>query len=276
MSIKVGGTFGVSFVWRQKDDRWQDDCVGVKKNQGPTVMCWGMIGWGWKGPFHIWESESKEERDQAVKQIASLNQSAQEKEDRLNAIWRSSDEWKELRQQELQVARELRQIAQQNGEKAKTVQTWRGKKFKIYKLKRGDGKGIDSWRYITKLARPILWPECRHHLIENPNFILMEDNAACHNSDWTNQEGELEGIEKVNWPPNSPDFNPIEKVWTLMKRRIQRCQGLEWITTVTQMKSVLKEECEKIPIAEINTQISLLPKAMELCIKQAGGNMFHA
>ena len=126
------------------------------------------------------------------------------------------------------------------------------------------------------LARPILWPECRRHLAENASFVLMEDNAACHNSDWTNQERELEGISKVDWPPNLPDFNPIEKIWTLMKRRIQWRRGLERITTVTQMKSVLKEEWEKITITEINSQISLLPKTMELCIKQAGNNKFHA
>ena len=239
-------------------------------------MCWGMIGWGWKGPFHIWESESKEEREEAAKQIALLNQAAQEKENNLNTIWRSSEEWRQLRHQELQVARELRQAALQSGEKVKTIQTWRGKKFKIHKLKRGDGKGVDSWRYVTMLARPVLWPECRRHLAENSSFVLMEDNAACHNSDWTNQERELEGISKVDWPPNSPDFNPIEKIWTLMKRRIQRRRGLERITTVTQMKSVLKEEWEKITITEINFQISLLPKTMELCIKQAGNNKFHA
>ena len=92
MSIEVGGTFGVSSVWRQKDECWQDDCVGVKKKQGPTVMCWGMFGWGWKGPFHICESESKEECEEAAKQIALLNQAAQEKEDNLNTIWGSSEE----------------------------------------------------------------------------------------------------------------------------------------------------------------------------------------
>ena len=129
---------------------------------------------------------------------------------------------------------------------------------------------------MTKLAHPISWSECNHFLADNLSFSLMNDNTACHDSDWTNQEREAEGISKVDWPPNSPDFNPIEKIWTLMKRQIQRRRGLERITTVGQMKSVLKEEWEKITIAEINAQISLLPKTMVLCIKQAGNNKFHA
>ena len=213
MSIEVGSTFGVTFVWRQKDKHWEDNCVAVKKKQGPTVMCWGMIGWGWKGPFHLWEPESKEEREGAAARIAALNQAAQQKEDLLNATWWSSNEWKKLQQPELHTAHKLwQQTLEYMGEKVKTVQSWRGKKFKIFKLKWWDGKGVDSWQYVTKLAWPILWPECRCHLLENPEFILMEENAACHNSDWRNQEWELEGIAKVDWPPNSPDFNPIEKI----------------------------------------------------------------
>ena len=57
-----------------------------------------------------------------------------------------------------------------------------------------------------------------------------------------------------------------------MKHGIQLCQGLERITTVTQMKSVLQEEWEKITITEINSKISLLPKTIELCTKQGGIN----
>lgn len=52
--------------------------------------------------------------------------------------------------------------------------------------------------------------------------------------------------------------------------------GLERITTISKMKCVLKEEREMITIDEINAQISLLPKTMISCIRQAGGNRFHA
>ena len=104
----------------------------------------------------------------------------------------------------------------------------------------------------------------------------MEDNASCHSSDWTNQEREAEGIAKVDWPPNSPDFNPIEKIWTLMKWQIQRRRGAAQITSITEMRLVLEEEWDRLTIDEINAQISFLPKTMDLCIKQAGGNKFHA
>ena len=109
-------------------------------------MCWGMISYGWKGPFWIWETETEEEKAKAVSDIRSFNDNCGEEEARLNTAWRASDEWKDLRTRELSNAREARILASITGGKAKTTQSWRGKKYKIKKLKRGgDPRGIDSW-----------------------------------------------------------------------------------------------------------------------------------
>jgi hypothetical protein len=35
MSIEVGGSFGISLVWRDKTERWHTDCVEATKKQGP-------------------------------------------------------------------------------------------------------------------------------------------------------------------------------------------------------------------------------------------------
>jgi hypothetical protein len=73
----------------------------------------------------------------------------------------------------------------------------------------------------------------------------MEDNAPAHKSSYTIAERLKETIPKVVWPANSPDFNPIERIWTLMKRRIRRRRGQERITTQAEMKRVLQEEWDK-------------------------------
>ncbi|RPA94760.1 hypothetical protein L873DRAFT_1700284 [Choiromyces venosus 120613-1] len=64
-----------------------------------------------------------------------------------------------------------------------------------------------------------------------------------------------ESIAKVDWPSNSPNFNPIEHIWRLMKWRILYHQGTESITTPGAMELVLKEEWRKIMIEEINHEI---------------------
>ena len=106
-------------------------------------------------------------------------------------------------------------------------------------------------------------------------FLLM-DNAPCHKAFYTTQEREKEGISKVDWPPNSPDFNPIEHIWTLLKRRILRRRGSERITTVSAMRQVLLEEWGKITIDEINREISRLPGIMARCLEVDGSNNYHA
>ena len=151
MAIEIGGLDGVSLVWRDKSEQWQDDCVGAKKKQGAKVMCWGMIGWNYKGPFHIWEKETVAEKAAAAEKIAALNAGWQAVQTRLNAEWKKTEEWRQLRERELKAAQEARVTAALKGEKCgKATQSFRGNKYKKeHNLKRGDVKAIDSRRYVT-------------------------------------------------------------------------------------------------------------------------------
>lgn len=73
-------------------------------------------------------------------------------------------------------------------------QTYRSKKYKPkdWKIKRSEKRkgGIDAWRYVKHVARPILWPECRRLTKIDPNTVLMEDNAPAHKAGYTNRERE--------------------------------------------------------------------------------------
>ncbi|RPA93462.1 hypothetical protein L873DRAFT_1830783 [Choiromyces venosus 120613-1] len=254
MSIEIGGLYGPCFVWREKSKWWEDDCIRAKKKQGASIMCWGMISYGWKGPFWVWESKTEEEKLRATSKILSYNKNCGEEESCLNTAWRLSEEWQELWRKELANA---------------------CKKYKIKKLKRGDSKGIDSWQYVTCLAHPLLWPTCQARKLLYPDSLLMEDNTPVHDSDFTNYERQKEGINKVDWPPNSPHLNPIEHLWNIMKSRIQTQRGVERVTSAWEMKLVLKQEWEKITIEEINREVSKLPNILAQCISQKGGNKFH-
>ena len=276
MSIEIGANWGLNSVWREKSEKWHKDCIGARKKQGRTVMCWGMIGWNFKGPFYVWTPETDEEREEAIREITRLNAASHEEADRLNAEWRASSTWKELKALELAAARRQRQAEKNGAAKVKIPQSWHGKKYKIEKIKRGDGRGVDAWRYVKYVARPLLWPECHRQLALNPDFILMEDNAPCHAAHYTTTERRKEGIAKVDWPPNSPDFNPIERIWTLMKRCILRRRGSERITTVGDMRAVLIEEWERLTLDEINQEIAKLPSIMERCLAVKGSNNYHA
>ncbi|RPA96434.1 hypothetical protein L873DRAFT_1694296, partial [Choiromyces venosus 120613-1] len=65
-------------------------------------------------------------------------------------------------------------------------------------------------------------------------------------------------------------------IWWLMKGSILQLRGSEKICTTTPMAMVLQEEWDKITIDEINREIGKLPRIMQQCIEQSGGNKFQA
>ncbi|RPA92634.1 hypothetical protein L873DRAFT_1709033, partial [Choiromyces venosus 120613-1] len=112
-------------------------------------------------------------------------------------------------------------------------------------------------------------------LIQNPAFLLIENNAPAYDSDFTNFERLKEEISKVDWPPNSPDFNSIEHLWELMKSRIQTWRGRERVTNLGDMKAILKAEWDCITVEEINKEIAKLPVIVLKCIEKGSGNKLH-
>lgn len=64
-----------------------------------------------------------------------------------------------------------------------------------------------------------------------PNQTIIMDNAAIHKSEKTKEIIEKHGHELLFLPPYSPDFNPIEKVFGVLKRKLksEQNQSLEGV-----------------------------------------------
>jgi hypothetical protein len=79
--------------------------------------------------------------------------------------------------------------------------------------------------------------------------VLIEDGAHVHHSNAINEWRKLRLIEKLVWPVNSPDLNPIKNVWTILKDVVQHHRTRP--KTVNDMKQALQEEWENISIPSL-------------------------
>ena len=53
-------------------------------------------------------------------------------------------------------------------------------------------------------------------------FIFQQDNAPCHRAKIVSEWFESKNIEHLTWPPNSPDLNCIENLWSWLDKEIAK------------------------------------------------------
>jgi len=101
-------------------------------------------------------------------------------------------------------------------------------------------------------------------------LIFQDDNAKIHTSKKTREWKEKNRIISMPWPAQSPDLNPIENLWKILKDRIQ--QRKPFPKTVQQLKIALKEEWSKLESNSLSNLINSMPKRVRMVIEEKGGH----
>ena len=75
-------------------------------------------------------------------------------------------------------------------------------------------------------------------------LVLMQDLAPRHAARDTTKDLAERGIVVIFWPPFSPDLNPIERVWHIMKNYLQ--DHYPETMSYDRLREAVKDAWEKV------------------------------
>jgi transposase len=96
----------------------------------------------------------------------------------------------------------------------------------------------------------------------------MENDAPIHKAKIAAEWREAKGIKKMSWPAQSPDYNPIENLWSMMKKRVNTL--CPHVRSPQAMKVVLESGWSEFTPETINKLIDYMPKRVKTVIKARG------
>lgn len=138
----------------------------------------------------------------------------------------------------------------------------------VGKVTKIDGR-MNAELYCNILGR-CLQPTLEMYGLERKEIIFQQDNDPKHTSKRAKKWFEDSGLYVLPWPPQSPDLNPIEHLWDVLKRRLNAYANppagiLElWERIDSQWESISRETCMRL--------IESMPRRIKAVLKAKGGN----
>ncbi len=104
-------------------------------------------------------------------------------------------------------------------------------------------------------------------LFGDADFILQQDLTPAHSAKTTSKWFADHDITVLDWPANSPDLNPIENLWGIVKRKISNIRP----NNTDQLKAAIKATWASITPQQCHGLFTSIPCRIEtvICAKGA-------
>lgn len=99
------------------------------------------------------------------------------------------------------------------------------------------------------------------------NVLFQQDNAPCHTAANSRRWFQDRGIKLLQWPAQSPDLNPIEHLWGILKKRVLKHK----CSRKNELVKIIKEEWEKITPEICCRLVQSMPNRVKAVIRARGG-----
>jgi transposase len=136
-----------------------------------------------------------------------------------------------------------------------------------------DKLGFNSQQYVDEILTPYLAPLYEECGGIGKGVQTVEDGASYHTSTYSCRHRLQLGVRKMEWPPHSPDLNPIENVWALMKthyrQEVWRTKKLP--RNEEELIEVAQRVWEGLPWPKVYRMIDSMPSRVAACLRRNGG-----
>ena len=120
---------------------------------------------------------------------------------------------------------------------------------------------------MKRIYKECLWKSARKVFEENADWWLLYDNDPRHTAQVTIQWlSENLVRRRIDFPPYSPDLNPIENLWAYLVPRVDK----HYAQTEEQLKKAIQYEWSKIPKDYLSNLANSMPTRCQEVIDHQG------
>ncbi len=134
--------------------------------------------------------------------------------------------------------------------------------------------GVGPLCFLKSTVNADIYQEILEHLMlpsadklyGDADFIFQQDLAPAHTAKGTKSWFNDHGVTVLDWPANSPDLNPKENIWGIVKRKMRDTRP----NNADELKATVKETWASIPPQQCHKLITSMPRRIEAVIKAKG------
>lgn len=127
---------------------------------------------------------------------------------------------------------------------------------------------IDGNLTANRYMNTVLGAEVVPYVQQNNGAIFMHDNARPHVAQVCQDYLRDNNVQVLDWPPYSPDMNPIEHLWDHLDRKVRARHPPP--QNHVQLRQALIEEWHRYPQFQVNRLIMSMPRRIR-ALRQANG-----
>ena len=94
---------------------------------------------------------------------------------------------------------------------------------------------------------------------DKEDLIFQQDNAPCHTAHKIRDFFEQNSIIVMKWPPNSPDLNCIENLWSWLDNQLSKIQ----ILNLDQLQFEITKILSNVPVKICNNLVDPIPTGIK-------------